>query len=410
MQSHRSFWGAVLPIVVLSCQSDLSQAPDAPEGVSVAFGRWTPAETDTCTEEIHNSYSIVGPDGKLYPTWHPPLDPSGCSFGHDHGRDPSGSALFAEIGHIPLGYANEQLDAFSPPLSRHEDHVGHKIEWENNVEMNVSDGALFAVTCDIYVKLHQGTHSKDAYTNNLHELVYHLDCNDGSKMSLTMMAAIGTAGEFVASCDRNRHVTVGPPSPLLSPNGGGRRIIPDRLCANEFILVPNGQKSNFSTGLRESWQLSQSIRTNDGRRIAHVNPYFQVIAPSRFFDPAIENAEGRPIDLCYEVEANGDRANGSLCNESTASGQLTVGFADPQSRFNGADRFVDINSNDIFNAAGPTVWYTDPFGKNAITQEFPGSVRQFIAQIDNEATDINGPQLGRNRDYGPAGLGVHPPN
>jgi hypothetical protein len=277
--------------------------------------------------------------------------------------------------------------------------------------MDVADDALFVVTCDVLAKLHQGTHSKDAYTNNLHELVYHVDCTDGTKMSLTILAAIGTPGEFVASCDGNRHVTVGPASPILSPDGGGRRIIPDRQCVNEFLLVSDGQNSNTGAGLKESWQISQSIRTTDGRRIAHINPYFQVLAPSRFFDPSQEDNVGRPIDLCFEIEANGDTFNHELCRESTAGGQLaTVAHDDPQSRFNGAHRFVDINANDIANTDGPTVWYTDPFGRNAITEEFPGSIRQFIAQINNEALDLHGPQIGRNRDYGAPGLGVHPPN
>jgi hypothetical protein len=349
----------------------------------------------------------------VYPTWHPPVDPqSGCTFGHDHGRDPSGSDLYSSVGDIPLGYANEQLDIFDPGMSRHEDHVGHKVEWENDIEMRAGNGvasSLFAVTCDVLTKLHQGTHSKDAFTNNMHELVYHIECSDGTRMSLTMMAAIGTPGEFVASCERGRHIQVGPASPVTSPNGGGHRAIPDRQCINQDILVSNGN-SNFGT-LRESWEISQSIRTSNGKRLAHINPYYQVVAPSRFFDPALPDGTGRPIDLCFEVGPNGETAGGDLCEESTAGGALaSLAHDDPQSRFNGADRFVDINSNDISNADGPNVWFTDPLGHNASEQPFPGSVRQFIATMDNETIDIHGPQIGRNRDYGAPGLGVHPPN
>jgi len=32
-------------------------------------------------------------------------------------------------------------------------------------------GSVLEVRCDVLTKLHQGTHSKDAFTNNLHELV-----------------------------------------------------------------------------------------------------------------------------------------------------------------------------------------------------------------------------------------------
>ena len=55
-------------------------------------------------------------------------------------------------------------------------------------------------------------------------------------------------------------------------------------------------------------------------------------------------------------------------------------------------------------------WFTDPFGKNGRTDSFPGSIRQFIARIDNTrgGLDVSGPTLGRNRDYG--GPRVHAPN
>src|SRR5438876_123349 len=113
-----------------------------PIGFAQSYGIWTPGPRDDCTAEVHNSYSVVGPDRKLYPTWHPPVDPvTGCSFGHDHGRDPRGSTLYAEVGPIPFGYANEQLDVYDPANPRHEDHFGHKIEWENDVLMRFGSAA-----------------------------------------------------------------------------------------------------------------------------------------------------------------------------------------------------------------------------------------------------------------------------
>ena len=110
---------------------------------------------------------------------------------------------------MPLGVANEALETFDPANPRREDHVGHKIEWENDVPMRVNAGvasAILRVTCDVMIKLHQGTHSKDAFTNNLHEMVYHIRCHDGSEAHLTFMAAIGTPGEFLRSCNQEQSV------------------------------------------------------------------------------------------------------------------------------------------------------------------------------------------------------------
>src|SRR5437879_5862966 len=272
-----------------------------PIGFAASYGIWTPGPRDDCTAEVHNSYSVVGPDRKLYPTWHPPVDPvTGCSFGHDHGRHPRGWML-------------------SP-------------------------------------------------------------------------------------------VVVGPAPPANSPSGGGRRIIPDRTCVDQFVLVPPGQRSDFGV-LHESWQLSLSVRAADGHGLAFLNPYFQVFLPSRFYDPAATNLVGRPIDVCYEVTPSGAQAQGEQCDQSTGAGTIAgVTFDDPRSVFNGVERVVDINENVIDNAHGPVFWFTDPFGKYGRTDSFPGSIRQFIASIDNTrgGLDVSGPTLGRNRDYG--GPRVHAPN
>ncbi|MFN0181906.1 MAG: hypothetical protein ACKVZ0_24150 [Gemmatimonadales bacterium] len=358
---------------------------------------------------VHDRYTTLGPDGKLYPTWHPPVEPGiNCTFGHEHGRDPRGSSLYLETGPIPFGYANEVLEQHDPANPRHEDHVGHKIEWEDGMIMRV-DGAPISMTCSVLTKLHQGTHSKDAFTNNLHELAYHLRCSDGSAMSLTLMTPIGAPGEFVRSCDREVHVTAGLATPANSPVGNGKRVIADRGCVEQFVLVPSAQTSRFDTGVRESWQVSARIRQTTGRYLVIANPYFQVLNPSRFHDPALPNAVGRTIDLCYETEPNGDRARGGGCLAATNNGLIAgITWNDPRSTFTGAARFVDINTNRITNAGGPAVWYTDPFGRNARPEAFPGSIKQMIAMLDNTTVPFTGPVIGRDRSYG--GHGVHAPN
>jgi hypothetical protein len=404
-------------LVVGACGGDgyTPLVPPQATGPSAAYGIWQPGPNDTCTPEIHNQYSVVGADGKLYPTWHPPIDPgTGCSFGHEHGRDPRGSRLYQQVGAIPFGLANEALDTWDPTGMRHEDHVGHKIEWENDVPMRIQGpgGTLLNITCDVLTKLHQGTHSKDAFTNNLHELVYHIRCNDGTELHVTLLTAIGTPGEFQRSCDPDGPaIEVGPATPVNSPDGGGRRLIPDRTCIDQYVLVAPGLQSQFGNGIHESWQTSNGLRREGGGGLAFFNPYFQVFAPSRFYDPALPNTLGRTLDTCYEVEANGDRAQGGLCAQSTANGQLQgLTFDDPRSAFNGARRVVDLNSTIITNQDGPEIWYTDPFGGHGRTDPFPGSVRQFIAKINNDyGFGVSGPGLGQDRNYG-TGTGVHAPN
>jgi hypothetical protein len=394
-----------------ACSSDSSVNP-AEASPSRAFGIWKPGAAESCTKEQHDAYSVVGPDGKLYPTWHPPTGPGGCSFGHEHGRDPRGSELYDDAEGLPFGVANEALAISDPANPRDEDHVGHKVEWQNDVDLQFAGAgsAIFTGKCDVLTKLHQGTHSKDAFTNNLHELVYHIKCSDGTEMHVTMLTAIGTPGEFVRSCDHSVHVTVGPATPANSPDGGGFRAIPDRTCVEQFMLVPPGEQSNFFSALHETWETSNSVRRKDGRTLAFFNPYFQVRLPSRFYDPALAPAVGRPIDVCYEVTATGARASGAACDQSTSNGQATGRlFDDVSSVFNGAGHFADINANQLNNADGPEVWYTDAFGRNGQTTPFPGSIRQRLAKLDNQiGVQAGGPVIGDDRNY--AGPGVHAPN
>jgi len=408
----RSMPFGILLLAACSSGDDPISPPVAPTGeLSVAMRAWSPGSGDTCTPAVHDQYSTIGPDGKRYPTWHPPTDPStGCNFGHEHGRDPRGSDLHGVVGDIPFGYANEQLDVWDPNGKRHEDHVGHKIEWENDLRFTAGDGvgSFFEVTCDVLVKLHQGTHSRDAFTNNVHELAYHISCGDGTRMHVTVMAAIGRPGEFTRSCDGTR-ITVGTATPANSPNGGGQRKIPDRTCMERHFLVAPGTNSNFSAALHESWEVSTGIKRADNHTLASFDPYFQVFLPSRYHDPLATNLTARPIDACYETEPNGDRAAGDLCAQSTANGTLQVRWDDPRSRFNGVRRKVDINSNRVNNLEGPNVWYTDPYGRNGRTEPFPGSVRQWIARVNNDrGFNFSGPTIGSNHNHG--GPGTHAPN
>jgi hypothetical protein len=290
---------ALLP----SCETEsegLLQPPVEAVGNGIAYGIWTPTGTDTCSKELHDSYSTVGPDGLRYPTWHPPVHPAtSCTFGHEHGRDPSGSDLYALVGDIPFGLANQYMTQSSLGVPRNEDHVGHKVEWENDMLMQIGEGGSAAITvrCDVLVKMHQGTHSRDAFTNNMHEVAYHIRCSDGTGFSVTALTPIGQAGELVSSCDREREIFAGTPTPPTSPNGGGHRAIPDVACVQRHVL-DGGTQPHFDSALHERWEIHVDVKTANGRGLVSFNPYFQLTDPSRYYDPNAANAVGRPIDLC----------------------------------------------------------------------------------------------------------------
>lgn len=52
-----------------------------------------------CSTAAHNSYKAQGPNGSMYPTWHPQIDfTNGCFHGHEHGSNPH---LFYPNGALP---------------------------------------------------------------------------------------------------------------------------------------------------------------------------------------------------------------------------------------------------------------------------------------------------------------------
>lgn len=373
--------------------------PPPTGGLAAAFGLWNPGPHDSCTKDQHDAYSVIGPDGKRYPTWHPPVDPSGCTFGHEHGKDPRGSDLYAEIGDIPFGLANEALLEFPGFLPRNEDHFGHKVEWVNDA---VFSGAGATRTCDVLVKNHQGTHSPDAFANNVHETAYHLRCDDGAVIHFTALVSVGSGGTMLETCT-SQSVATGTPNPADSPGGVGSRTIPTRFCTDDRIAGVRGW-STWHHVFTENWAVDPLARRADGTVLARIAMYAMASDPSRYFDPARTNKLARSVEVCYETDIANDGRNLGPCLEARSHG--TVAWDHPDSPFRGAVRSVHFNQIQLSNAGQPEVWYTNPFGGGGRTEPFPGSIRQFFSAMNNDGLRVTGPRIGG--DY--TAHGVHAPN
>jgi hypothetical protein len=426
-------------LLVNACGYPPAPLPEPAAGSGRAFGQWSPAGIDTCPKDLHDRYAVIGQNGKRYPTWHPaqitnPATGQLCSFGHEHGRDPAESDLWSwiqekqayngEVEHAGLafGITTEALTEWSAAEAavgrtavgdRFEDHVGHKVEWQNDVALErsaIGGRVPIGVTCDWLTKIHQGTHSPDALTENLHELQYFVRCSDGTEIAAITFSAVGAPGQFVRSCDKTTIVTPGGPTTANSPTGGGVRFIPDRTCINRWFLVAQGQYSDVSRAIYEDWITANYLRTPDGDWLAYYDPHFAVFNPSRFNEPGAAGRIGRVVHACGETEANGDRARNGICDAATDHGaNPPVPWNDPQAGFDGATRETYFNQTSIDNAGGATTWYTDPFGGNARTTPFPGSIRQYICSLDNRSRPtLESQAFGGDRSY--AGPTVHAPN
>lgn len=335
---------------------------------SHAMGLWNPvAPFDTCSREFHDSFFVVGPDGKRYPTWHPPVarDPRTgqlCTFGHEHGRDPRLSQLWKTkqiqrafywdandngqmdpdeeaLAGVPFGWVNEQADlwfqANGIPTMRHEDHVGHKIEWANGepdlATHNMSpapNGGVWigrlgngvvahdtGMRCFFLAKAHQGTSTRDAFVHNLHEVNYLADCrhrndlalcanpNDlstcpdthpaNTRISVSVLQPFNRAGGFTSFMPLCNVPRRGDPQDFVEvghsqwsqwyPAGDGDREIPTRACVEIGFLVLPGQ---WSQNLYEAWPASLSVRRANGTPlVSGINLLFDVQDAARYFYP-----------------------------------------------------------------------------------------------------------------------------
>lgn len=379
-----------VPVPVVVPPDTVVTPPDTSIVFAHAYGIYTPTGPNACTKAQHDGW-FVDVEGKRYPTWHPPVDASGCFYGHEHGKDPSGSDL-KDMRPLAFGYANEKLSELGG-LIRHEDHVGHKVEWGNDVPFT---GTGLARTCDVFVKLHQGSHGHDAFVNNLHEMDYRLRCSDGHFASVVELVNIGPWGKMLEPCSTNTITTASGIPPDGLPSGfGGSRNIATRKCVEQSIA---GQRAwvNYGSVLTENWAVDPSVYLAGGQRLAMFATYAFVSLPARYYDSTRVNRLARTLDICYEVENSRDGRNMGPCLDARRAG--VTQWDDPASPFNGASRSIRWNQPSITNGSGLTVIYTDPFGKQGRATVAPGFIRQELSLGSNDGLRVTGPGIGGNYD------------
>ncbi len=237
---------------------------------------------DTCPAALHDRFSVIGPDGKRYPTWHPPtyhrtrpparrarsatstatIRPRRTS--RRGSREHLAASGYEAFAGLPFGLAAEALNAYADghpgTAKRSEDHVGYKVDVADDVQLLGSDGGALGVTCDYLTVVHQGSHSPDALSNNAHELLYATRCDDGTQLISTTLSRFGDPGVYERSCEPETRIKT---TDNGYPQGGGARLIPDRECVERNVLVPAGRTTS-AWALYEKWTSGNTLTTPDG--------------------------------------------------------------------------------------------------------------------------------------------------
>jgi hypothetical protein len=386
---------------------------------------------------LHNTYWAFGPDNKVYPTWHPPTYTNSrgevFTFGHEHGRNPADSKLYGVTGPLPFGYVNEQLEPGNAGNQRNEDHVGHKIEFKNDVRVGLPSDDISNFVggsgpkCSIMTKLHQGTHSPDAFTNNLHEIFYYMKCENGVELRWQSFHAFGPAGVVGRICNNEAtSASFVPPTSPTTPNGSSRGV-PDRRCLDVLrakVQQGGDASAEYYANYREDWPTgfthalhrdgTGKYWDNWGQQGAERNPplqyevsagtYFLVDKPSRFFDDTKPNNLGRRLDMCFDQSLQITHPDCQIVRQKNAT------WDSPDSTFKGTFRTVHFDWVRLENRLNQNLIYANPMGtvtRPALDAAGGVTLRQWVKGLaSKELAMYYFGQRGENFDD----TGVHAPN
>jgi len=303
-----------------------------------------------CPQALHDSIVTTGPDGKSYPTWHPPVDPaSGCFFGHEHGSDPRTSSANAAMP--AFGYVGATAGVVEP-------HAGFKVFlWHNGENTD-----LGSVPADIRAVFHMGTGGVARYTERFHSLEYDYVARDGTGREAHVAGMADTNVPVGSTCD--------------NPRRGGR---------------------DFSTvGCNDPYEIWNNVHL----QIKHPSdPYtdylhtrLTISGSFAVFDPVLTRDPSNNSRVLYSLNYY---QPSSAIDPTSAS-----------SPYRGCDREAYGGPNYWLNAGRPTVYYSDAYGNvNAqATALAPGLIRQSFSAVNS----TNGESFKVRRST--CGPGVHAPN
>lgn len=393
------------------------------------FGSWPSTHLSESCRDLHDRYWTQGqnagisddpthPDNRAYHTWHPALDTHPetgevCDYGHEHGSSPllAPTDVFELSGGWPaFGYAAAQAGT-----DRHEDHFGHKVtvaRFAAAIGNGAGDSTLYdaGFECHWLSKIHQGTHSLDAFANHLHEYFLTIQCFDGvnaqgvrtgnivgTEFSVKLLYTYGRPNTFIEeNCAAAQSFDVGV---LTGPNGEtlNRAMVEgpvtnaatpnDRafVCSDALLWRSLDRSSDNPVAYSDIWTDFVQLTNPDGDGVIQIQPYYLVANSSRVIE-GFESGQApsqvvRTIDLCYGDD--GQKLNYPLCEDAPAT---NPGWDSPLSPFNGALRAVHFKAVTLNNDGGPEVFCTDAFGRQ-VNDELPcdrGNIEQRAASYQND--------------------------
>lgn len=153
---------------------------------------------------MHDSFVATGPDGRQYPTWHPP-SVGDCHFGHEHGSNPNRFPFATSP--VVFGYTGLQAGDAEP-------HVGFKVYVVDDRARNLWWRLTF----------HQGSGSPNRAFVQHHSIDVLVHHTDGRK--LTDVHLMADTGGSRPKC--------GPAVQISGTAGESSKLVPTDACLTDF--------------------------------------------------------------------------------------------------------------------------------------------------------------------------------
>jgi hypothetical protein len=271
-----------------------------------------------CPDSVHAQYITTGPDGKTYPTWHPPVDPaSGCRFDHEHGDDPRASKANASLP--PFGYIGNLIGDAEP-------HAGFKVFVAPRGAVN-DEGRTALV--DSRIVFHQGTGGAKRFSTQFHSLMYDVVAPDGHAVHLQGMADTGKA------------------STLCDPRAAPGRVFqaPPSVCPTDSFYEIWAETLRIRNGSSDLASVSVSTAVFDPITVFNPSDPSQLLYTSDIFGGGYGGCDREayhgPVfwynktgPTSYQTDAYGQvQAGGPLRQQISNHSDIGIPFTSDQSQF-----------------------------------------------------------------------------
>jgi hypothetical protein len=233
--------------------------------------------------------------------------------------------------------------------------------------------------CSIMTKLHQGTHSADAFTNNLHELFYYVRCANGVELRWQSFHAFGPAGVVSRTCDDDTAPAAFTPPSSPTIRNDSKRGVPDAKCLDILrakVQQGGDASAEYYANYQEDWPTgiihglhqdnTGAYYDNWGQQGAERNPrrlyefsagtYFLVTKPSRYYDSSQPNNLGRRLDMCFDASLKIDHPDCQIVRSRKAT------WDSPDSTFKGSSRTVHFDWVTLKNSLEQSVYFSNAMG------------------------------------------------